>query len=73
MALASSLASSALQGNTQPQQSYPAQQQSNGGGVLGSILGALGIYLYNLNFSKTHIRICILRFSNFYINICDSE
>ncbi|XP_011265348.1 spidroin-2 isoform X2 [Camponotus floridanus] len=42
MALASSLASNALQGNTQAQQGYPAQQQSSGGGVLGSIFGALG-------------------------------
>ncbi|KAL6431756.1 hypothetical protein ACFW04_007347 [Cataglyphis niger] len=44
MALASSLASSALQGNTHAQQGYPAQPQSGGGGggVLGSILGALG-------------------------------
>ncbi|CAL1684036.1 unnamed protein product [Lasius platythorax] len=41
MALASSLASSALQGNTQAQQGYPAPQQS-GGGVLDSIFGALG-------------------------------
>lgn len=54
MALASSLASSALQGNTQAQQGYPAQQQSSGGDVLGSIFGALGIYLYNLNFSETY-------------------
>lgn len=50
MALASSLASSALQGNTHAQQGYPAQPQSGGGGgggVLGSILGALGIvYIY---------------------------
>ncbi|XP_072762372.1 uncharacterized protein [Anoplolepis gracilipes] len=42
MALASSLASSALQGNTHAQQGYPAQQQSGGGGMFGSILGALG-------------------------------
>ncbi|KAM0729348.1 Galectin-4 [Formica fusca] len=42
MALASSLASSALQRNTHAQQGYPAQQQSGGGGVLGSIFGALG-------------------------------
>ncbi|XP_029164320.1 pro-resilin-like [Nylanderia fulva] len=41
MALASSLASNALQGNTHAQQGYPAPQQS-GGGMLGSILGALG-------------------------------
>lgn len=53
MALASSLASSALQRNTQAQQGYPAQQQSSGD-VLGSIFGAFGIYLYNLNFSKTY-------------------
>lgn len=41
MALASSLASNALHSNTQAQQGYPAQQSSDGG-VLGSILGALG-------------------------------
>ncbi|XP_012231412.1 uncharacterized protein [Linepithema humile] len=40
MALASSLASNAMQ-NTHAQQGYP-QQQSGGGGVLDSILGALG-------------------------------
>jgi hypothetical protein len=40
MALASSLASNAMQ-NTHAQQGYP--QQQSGGGVLGSILGALGI------------------------------
>ncbi|XP_012286911.1 collagen alpha-1(III) chain [Orussus abietinus] len=40
-ALASSLASNALQGdNRYPQSGYP--QQESGGGVLGSILGALG-------------------------------
>lgn len=42
MALASSLASNALQGNTHAQQGYPPQQQSSGGGVLDSIFGALG-------------------------------
>lgn len=52
MALASSLASSALQGNTHAQQGYPAPQQS-GGGVLDSIFGALGIvYIYKLNFKN---------------------
>ncbi|KAL6264542.1 hypothetical protein P5V15_004647 [Pogonomyrmex californicus] len=40
MALASSLASNALHSNTHAQQGYPAQPQS--GGVLDSILGALG-------------------------------
>lgn len=45
MALASSLASNALHSNTHAQQGYPAQE-SGGGGVLGSILGALGtVYL----------------------------
>lgn len=39
-ALASNLVSNALQGNTQAQQGYP--QPSGGGGVLDSILGALG-------------------------------
>lgn len=43
MALASSLASNALHSNTHPQQGYPAQEPAGGGGVLGSILGALGI------------------------------
>lgn len=48
MALASSLASNALQGNTHAQQGYPPQQgyspqqQSGGGSVLDSIFGALG-------------------------------
>ncbi|XP_011872801.1 PREDICTED: basic salivary proline-rich protein 2-like [Vollenhovia emeryi] len=40
MALASSLASNALHGNAQ--QGYPAQPQSGGGDILGSIFGALG-------------------------------
>ena len=54
MALASSLASSALHSNAQAQQGYPAQQQSGGGGVFDSILGALGtVYIYNLNFIKS--------------------
>lgn len=45
MALASSLASNALASNTHAQQGYPAQE-SAGGGVLGSILGAFGtVYL----------------------------
>lgn len=39
-ALASSLASNALHSNTHAQQGYPSQE--SGGGVLGSILGALG-------------------------------
>lgn len=42
LALASSLASNALHSNTHAQQGYPAQE-SGGGGVLGSILGALGM------------------------------
>ncbi|XP_014480159.1 PREDICTED: uncharacterized PE-PGRS family protein PE_PGRS54-like [Dinoponera quadriceps] len=41
LALASSLASNAMHSNTHTQQGYPAQE-SGGGGVLGSILGALG-------------------------------
>ncbi|KAL0127511.1 hypothetical protein PUN28_003058 [Cardiocondyla obscurior] len=41
MALASSLASNALHSNTHAQQGYP-QQPLGGGGVLDSILGALG-------------------------------
>lgn len=47
-ALASSLASNALQGDNKsyPQSGYPSQDSnSGGGGVLGSILGALGICL----------------------------
>lgn len=57
MALASSLASNAMQGNTHAQQGYPAQPQS-AGGVLDSIMGALGIvYIYNFNFKNVHISI----------------
>lgn len=41
-ALASTLMTNALS-NSNAQQGYPSQQPSGGGGVLGSILGALGI------------------------------
>lgn len=40
-ALASSLASNALQGDTRQSQGYPSQD-SGPGGMLGSILGSLG-------------------------------
>ena len=41
-ALASSLVTNALS-NSHAQQGYPSQQPSGGGGVLDSILGALGM------------------------------
>jgi len=43
LALASSLASNALQRNAHAQQGYPTPPQSGGSGVFDSILGALGI------------------------------
>lgn len=41
-ALASSLVTNALTSNSHAQQGYPPQESTGGGGVLGSILGALG-------------------------------
>lgn len=43
-ALASTLVTNALSNNSHAQQGYPPQE-SGGGGVLGSILGALGIVI----------------------------